>query len=72
MLILSRKRGESICLPGISTTITIQRTTGRRVSLVIDAPREVVVLRGELMGFDAKLVLSDDRDPQTPVESRPR
>ncbi|WP_259631817.1 carbon storage regulator [Stieleria sedimenti] len=41
MLILSRKMGESICLPGTNTTITIHRTSGGRVSLAIDAPREL-------------------------------
>ena len=47
MLILSRKIGQSICLPGFETTITIAKAAGNRVSLAIDAPREIAVSRGE-------------------------
>ncbi len=52
MLILSRKMGESICLPGTNTTITIHRTLGGRVSLAVDAPQEVAIVRGELMPLE--------------------
>ena len=72
MLILSRKPGESICMPGTNTTITIHRTTGGRVLLAIDAPREVVILRGELMRFDDALPQPDDTDLPLTAISRPR
>ena len=52
MLVLSRKVGQSICLPGSDTTITIAKATRNRVSLAIDAPREIAVSRGELSSPD--------------------
>lgn len=52
MLVLSRKIGQSICLPGSETTITIARATRNRVTLAIDAPREITVSRGELSSPD--------------------
>lgn len=72
MLILSRKLGESICLPGTNTTITIHRASGGRVSLAIDAPREVAILRGELVGFDDAAVPSVDTHAQPPAKVHPR
>ncbi len=52
MLILSRKMGESICLPGTNTTITIHRASGGRISLAIDATQDVAILRGELVPLE--------------------
>lgn len=72
MLILSRKPGESICLPGSNTTITIHRLSGGRVSLAIDAPREVAILRGELTGFDDVALPSADARMQPPTKVHPR
>jgi carbon storage regulator len=48
MLVLSRKRGERIVIPGCSITITITAIKGDRVRLGIAAPAEVAVLREEL------------------------
>jgi carbon storage regulator len=48
MLVLSRKRGERIVVPGCSVTITVLAVEGNRVRLGIAAPAEVVVLREEL------------------------
>lgn len=50
MLILSRKVGESIVI-GPNVTLVVQRISGGRVSIAIEAPRSVVVLRGELAPF---------------------
>lgn len=47
MLVLSRKRGESLII-GEGIRVTITRIAGNRVALGIDAPPEVPVLRGEL------------------------
>lgn len=47
MLVLSRKSGESIIL-GNDIVVTVQRVKGDRVSLVIDAPKHIVVDRGEI------------------------
>jgi carbon storage regulator len=47
MLILSRRKGESLKL-GDDVEITVLRTAGGQVSLGITAPRTLSVLRGEL------------------------
>lgn len=52
MLVLSRKVGEKI-LVGDDITITVQRVAGGRVSLAIEAPRDVRILRGELDAYEA-------------------
>jgi len=48
MLVLARKEGENIAL-GDDITITVVRISGDQIRLGIDAPREVLVLRGELL-----------------------
>ncbi|EMI24707.1 carbon storage regulator [Rhodopirellula europaea] len=72
MLILSRKAGESICLPGTNTTITIHRLSGGRVVLAIDAPREVAILRGELVRLDDGDAPPNEMHTQQLVTMRPR
>jgi carbon storage regulator len=47
MLVLSRRENECIRL-GDSIVVTVVRVAGDRVRLGIEAPSEVVVLRGEL------------------------
>jgi carbon storage regulator len=47
MLVLSRKIGERIHI-GDNITIEIRRVAGNRVTLALDAPRNVRILRGEL------------------------
>jgi carbon storage regulator len=49
MLVLSRKRGQRIVIPGCSVTITIAAVKGDTVRLGIAAPAEVSVLREELV-----------------------
>jgi carbon storage regulator len=57
MLVLSRKIGEKIHV-GNDITIEVRRVAGNRVTLAVDAPREVRILRGELreaaLDFDAE------------------
>lgn len=48
MLVLSRKCGESIVLPGLGVAVRVIRTNGSRVHLGIEAPDDVKILRGEL------------------------
>lgn len=55
MLVLSRKVGEVIVI-GDGITVTVQRMAGGRVSLAVEAPREVRILRGELNAFDGHAV----------------
>ena len=48
MLILSRRAGESIAI-GDNITIKVVELSGNQVRLGIDAPREVRVLRQEIL-----------------------
>ena len=47
MLVLSRKQGEQLLI-GDDIVLTINRISGNRVAIGIDAPREIRVVRGEL------------------------
>lgn len=51
MLILSRKVGEQIVI-GEGITVVVSRVQGDRVTLGLEAPPEVRILRGELRPFD--------------------
>jgi len=48
MLVLSRKKGESIWL-GNQIEITISEIKGDQVRIAINAPKNVTILRGELI-----------------------
>jgi carbon storage regulator len=47
MLVLSRKLNESILI-GDDIEITVSQIQGNRIRLAISAPREVIVMRGEV------------------------
>ena len=47
MLVLSRKEGEQLLI-GDNIVLTINRISGNRVAIGIEAPREVRIVRGEL------------------------
>ncbi|MCM3743882.1 carbon storage regulator CsrA [Sporosarcina luteola] len=47
MLVLSRKKGESIWL-GDDIEITITEVKGEQVRIAINAPKNISILRGEL------------------------
>ena len=49
MLVLSRKIKETIELPGLGVTITLVKIKGNQVRVGIDAPRDQLIVRGELM-----------------------
>jgi carbon storage regulator len=49
MLVLSRRIGESIVVPGCDLTITISKIKGSQVRLAIEAPAHVAVHRAELL-----------------------
>ena len=47
MLVLSRKEGEQLLI-GDDIVLTINRISGNRVAVGIEAPRNIRVIRGEL------------------------
>lgn len=51
MLVLSRRIGERIRIGG-DIVVTVNRIEGNRVSIGIDAPSDVRIVRGELRPFD--------------------
>lgn len=61
MLVLSRKIGEKIHVGG-NITIEVRRVAGNRVTLAVDAPRDVRILRGELK--DAALAFEEPEQDQ--------
>jgi carbon storage regulator len=54
MLVLSRKRDESIVI-GNCITVTVLEVKGNRIRLAISAPREIPVRRGELEPLERAL-----------------
>ena len=57
MLVLSRKIGEKLVI-GDNITVVVSRVAGNRVTLGIEAPSDVRIVRGELH------VEMDDEAPQ--------
>jgi carbon storage regulator len=47
MLVLSRKEGQKLVI-GDNVVVTVNRIAGNRVTIGIEAPREVSIVRGEL------------------------
>jgi carbon storage regulator CsrA len=58
MLVLSRKVGEKLVI-GDNITVVVNRMAGNRVSLGIEAPENVRIVRGEL----SSIVNSFDEEP---------
>ncbi len=52
MLVLSRKEGEQLLI-GDNIVLTVNRISGNRVAIGINAPKEVPIVRGELDRVDA-------------------
>jgi carbon storage regulator len=55
MLVLSRRRGEAIRI-GPEITVTVTRICRGRVSLAIDAPRQVPIVRDELSDLANRII----------------
>jgi carbon storage regulator len=53
MLVLSRKVGETIIIDG-DVRVTVVAIRGRETRLGIEAPEDVVILRGELAPFGSR------------------
>lgn len=64
MLVLSRKTGERIQI-GDNITIVVNRVAGNRVTIGIEAPNDVHIVRGELKS------LRESFEDGTPSRSTP-
>ena len=62
MLVLSRKAGERIHV-GNDITVEVRRVAGNRVTLAIEAPRDVRILRGELEPITREFEIELDEEP---------
>ena len=51
MLVLSRKEGEKLVI-GDNITVVVSRVAGNRVTLGIEAPSDVRIVRGELKAHE--------------------
>jgi carbon storage regulator len=51
MLVLSRKEGERIVI-GDNITLVVSKVSGNRVTIGIEAPKDIKVVRGELSDSD--------------------
>ena len=60
MLVLTRKTNEQILIGGVELTVLTVR--GEQVKLGINAPREVVIRRGELCDRSAGKKRNDRKD----------
>jgi carbon storage regulator len=67
MLVLSRKVGERIHV-GENIVLEIRRIAGNRVTLALDAPRDVRILRGELEQ-SAREFRSEEKSNPSPLEA---
>lgn len=67
MLVLSRKVGERIHV-GDNIVLEIRRIAGNRVTVALEAPRDVRILRGELEG-PAKEFRTSEPQGLEPVEA---
>jgi len=64
MLILTRNQGESINI-GEAVTVTVLGTKGGQVRLGIDAPRQIKVLRSELLDRPRSEHRSESPEPDS-------
>jgi carbon storage regulator len=70
MLVLSRREGEKIII-GDSIVITVVRTGGDKVRIGIEAPENVLILRGELEVYDEERRGLNQADPSRQDVSKP-
>ncbi len=64
MLVLTRKPGERIQI-GQDIWVEVRRVAGNRVTLAIEAPKNVHILRGELERFASEFAAEDaDREAE--------
>lgn len=67
MLVLSRREGQTIRLPGLDIEISVLKTQGGRVQIGIEAPREISIQRGERVLDEESLAVPGLPDGPTSV-----
>lgn len=75
MLVLTRKPGEEIVLPGCNVSVTVLGIRGRAVRLGITAPADIKVLRRELVSAPVPVCapsLADSPTQQLDMQASPR
>jgi len=65
MLVLSRKIGERLVI-GDNITVVVSRVAGNRVTLGIEAPSDVRIIRGELKPTAGQLAGASAPQARTP------
>ncbi len=68
MLVLSRKPGERLVI-GDDIVLVINKIAGNRVTIAIEAPRDVRVVRGELAPLPHTQQTSLSTRPSAPAQS---
>lgn len=68
MLVVSRKENQAVIFPALGISVKIQRIGGKAVSVGVEAPQNVRVLRGELL--DHEEALSAARSAELDVKAR--
>ncbi len=48
MLVLSRKEGDDVLFPGLDIVVRVLKVRGKTVSIGIEAPRGIRIIRSEL------------------------
>jgi carbon storage regulator len=69
MLVLTRKRGQELHI-GDDITIVINRVSGNRVAIAIDAPKEVPISRGEVQAIRQQFEAAGNCDHASVPASR--
>ena len=67
MLVLTRRIGETITV-GDTIQVRVVRVSGKRVTLAIEAPGDVKILRGELAERDRQDALQEDHGELATVQ----
>lgn len=67
MLVLSRKSGEKIHV-GEEIVVEVKRVTGTRVTIAIQAPRDLRILRGELKEAATEFEIETDTTDTGPKQ----
>lgn len=67
MLVLSRKAGQRIHI-GDDIVVEVRRVAGNRVTIALEAPRDVRILRGELQQAATEFEIDDEAETY-PVSS---